>query len=175
MEENKIAVNTDQSAVTDKVGVTTTETQDDAETRIEALEAQKAQAIEEASNYKLAFLKEKRKNRLESQENDVDHEETSDEKIERVVNEKLLNAKITAIDTEKEVLLKKVLKENKELKLAQINKATTPPASIGSHNEFVPVTSTVITQDQLNAFKAKGWSDKDIERYKKNLSKNSVR
>ncbi len=64
------------------------------------------------------------------------------------------------------------LKENKELKLALSNKTTSgPAAAIGTHSEAPVVQDTLVTNEQMAAFKAKGWSDKDIERYKQNLRK----
>ena len=62
----------------------------------------------------------------------------------------------------------------KELKLANLNKTNMPPASQGGHSEGQPVRSTAVTSEQLAAFKARGWSDKDIERYKKNLQRYSA-
>jgi hypothetical protein len=78
---------------------------------------------------------------------------------------------LAQIAQEQEAIIKKALKENKELKLANLNKTKVPPASVGSHNESIPATDTSITPEQMSAFKARGWSDKDIERYKKNLRK----
>lgn len=170
MDKDKSAVNTDQSAATDKTEVVTV-TADDIESRLAELEADKAKAIEEATNWKIAALKAKAKNK----ENKDSEDESEDEKIERIVNEKIMATKIANIDSEKENLLKKALKENKELKLAQLNKTTTPPASMGSHNESTPVRDTVITPEQMAALKSRGFSDKDIERYKKNLNRYSGR
>ncbi len=64
------------------------------------------------------------------------------------------------------------MKENKEAKLALANKTGTP-SSIGSHTESKVVGDTLVTPEQIAAFKARGWDDKKIERYKKNLLKNS--
>jgi hypothetical protein len=65
------------------------------------------------------------------------------------------------------------LKENTELKLTLKNKSNGIPTSVGSHTEGYQVQDTSVTPEQLAAFKSRGWSDKDIERYKKNLNKNS--
>lgn len=168
MAEEKSAVNTTQPAAAEET-VVVTETTSDAEARIALLEAEKNKAIEEASNWKVAALKAKSKNKEDFED------ESEDEKIERIVSEKLSATKIAQIDTEKETLLKQLAKENKELKLAQLNKTTTPPAGMGTHSETTAVADTSITSDQLKAFKAKGWTDGDIERYKKNLNKYSGR
>ncbi len=148
---------------------TTLTTNEDAESRLAELEAQKQKAVEEAANYKLAYLKEK------SKKQETFEDETEDERIERIVNQKIADTKIAQIDAEKEALLRKALKENKELKLAQMNRTTTPPAGMGTHSEGPTVQSTLVTPDQMSAFKAKGWTDKDIERYKKNLQKYGTR
>lgn len=162
----------DTKAVENQSAATETEVipvdKDDAEARIALLEAERNKAIEEAANYKLGMLKAKGKLKEEFENSE---DESEDEKIERIVNEKLSKTKIAQIDTAKEELLKKLAKENKELKLAQLNKTTTTPTTMGIHSESTPVKDTIVTPDQMSAFKAKGWNDKDIERYKKNLLK----
>lgn len=165
--KDKDAVNTPPAAAPEKTEIPAVTTED-AEARIAVLESEKAKAIEEASNWKLAALKNKNKGTQSEDESEED-------RIARIVQEKLSETKIAQIDTEKEVLLKKLAKENKELKLAQLNKNGTPPAAIGSHSETVAVKDTAITPEQMAAFKARGWSDKDIERYKKNYQKYSGR
>jgi len=102
-------------------------------------------------------------------------DETEEERTRRIIKEELAQSKIQQIDTEKEMLLKKLARENKELKLANLNKTGTPVATVGTHSEGTPVTDTSVTPEQLAAFKAKGWTDKDIERYKGNLRRYSGR
>lgn len=152
-----------EPAVVPKVDPSTTTISDD-EALIAKLEKEKADLIVEAANYKVAFLKEKSKR-------EVDPDETEEDRVRRITKEELAKTRISQIDADKEVLVQKLVKENKELKLAQLNKTTIPPQGIGSHNEGIKVPDTQITADQLAAFKAKGWTDKDIERYKKNLQK----
>lgn len=165
MSEETTVIKKEEETVTIPPAGASTETSD-AEDRLAQLEVEKA-------NYKMAFLKEKNKNKQISNVNDED--ETEDERIERIIAEKLAQSKIMQIDAEKEAIYQKAIKENKEMKLAQINKTTTPPAVIGSHSESTPVTDTIVTPEQSAAFKQKGWSDKDIERYKKNLNRYSGR
>ncbi len=88
-----------------------------------------------------------------------------------MVQEEISKSKIAQIDAEKDRVLKHALKENKELKLAHLNKTTTPNATVGTHSEGATVQDTLITPDQLAALKARGLNDKDIERYKKNLQR----
>lgn len=145
-------------------------TQDDLEAKNAALEAEKARLIEERENYRLAFLKEK------SKKEDVVHDEDEDERMRRIAQETLADSRIAEIAREQDAIIQKALKENKELKLAQLNKSVaSPAAALGSHSEATQVQDTSITPEQLNAFKARGWSEKDIERYRKNLARYSVR
>lgn len=146
----------------------TTEVEDETATRIAELEAEKAKLIEESANYKLGMLKAKGKLKEEAEENFDDDE---DAKIERKVQEALANSKLAEIAREQDALIQKALKENKELKLARLNK-NDPAAALGTHSEELsPVKDTKVTPAQLEAFKKRGWSDKDIERYKKNLER----
>jgi len=140
----------------------------EAEVKILALEAEKNAILEREANYRLAYLKEKKKN-----EGQVDPDETEDERVRRITREELANVRVSQIDTEKEELLKKTLRENKELKLAIQNKPTNTSTGAGGSTEQPIVVSTVVTPEQITAFKARGWTEKDIERYKKNLQKNS--
>lgn len=168
MSEENLAVNTDQSAATGNTETSTVETTtDDAEARIAQLEADKAKLIVESANYKLGMLKAKNK----APENFED--EGEEERIARIVQEKLAETKIAQIDTEKDTLIKKTLRENKELKLALSNKTKDPAAALGTHSEGQAVRDTSITPEQMEAFKKMGWTDKEIERYKTNLKKNA--
>lgn len=135
---------------------------DDNEAKIAALEAEKAKLIEESANYKLGMLKAKAKNE--------DPDEDEDQKIDRKVQEAISNSRLVEIAREQDTIIQKALKENKELKLARLNK-TEPAAAVGIHSESIPVRDTQVTPDQMAAFKARGWTDKDIERYKKNLQR----
>lgn len=152
------------------VVVPATPTEEDIESRLAALEAEKAKAIEEAANYKLAFLKEKNKSAPEEHFEG----ESEDDRIRRITREELSHNKIAAIDLERESLLKQALKENKELKLAHLNK-TPLPNSDTSHSEGPKVLDTIVTPEQVAAFKARGWDDQKIERYKQNYRKQSGR
>ena len=141
---------------------------DEAEATIKALEAEKNAILEREANYKLAYLKEKKKN------DDLNNpDETDDERVRRITREELANARLGEIDKEKEALLQKTLKENKELRLANQNKPANSSTGAGGSTEQPIVVSTVVTPEQIAAFKARGWTEKDIERYKKNLQKNS--
>ena len=137
--------------------------EEDLEAKYAAIEEEKAKLAEQRENYRKAEAKYKEK--LEAiPENDSD-----EEKLRRIAREELANSQVLDLAREQDEIIRKALKENKELKLAQLNKTGTPPATLGAHSETVAVKDTLITPEQLEAFKAKGWSDKDIERYKTNL------
>lgn len=144
-------------------------TEEDLEAKNLALEAEKARLLEEKENYRLAFLKEK--SRRTEPEN-LDSEESDEDKMRRIAAETLANSRIAEIAREQNAIIEKALKENKELKLAQLNK-TGVPVAIGSHSEGPKVQDTLVTPAQLEAFKSRGWTDKDIENYKRNLLRNT--
>jgi len=161
---DETAVNTTSPAAEETTTPVLTEGED-LEAKFKQLEEEKNKAIEEASNWKLAALKNKSKENLE--------DESDDDKIRRISREELASSKVVEIAREQDGIIQRALKENKELKLANLNKTTVPPAAIGTHSETRAVQDTSVTPEQLAAFKARGWSDKDIERYKKNLLKYS--
>lgn len=167
MENNQNATETNAQAIApgeeSKVVIPT---EDDLEARNVALEAEKARLIEESANYKVAYLKEKKKNR-----GDEDEVMDEDERLRQITREELANSRIAQIAYEQDQIIKKALKENKELKLAQLNKTNSPSAAIGSHSEAPQVKDTLVTPEQMAAFKQRGWTEKDIERYKANLRK----
>lgn len=138
---------------------------DDTEARIAALEAEKARLIEEGANWKVAALKYKKEGKQEN------FEEDDEDRMRRIAAETLANSRLVEIAREQDDIIKRALKENKELKLAQLSKTGTPPVAQGTHSEGQAVQDTLVTADQMAAFKARGWTDKDIERYKKNLQK----
>jgi len=168
MDKDETAVNTDQSAATGESTPPALTLEEDAEARIAALEAERDKLIEEGSNWKVAALKYKSK----AKDDDLDDD---DDRIRRIAQQAVADSRLADIAREKDAIIQKTLRENKELKLAQLNKNTTPPAAIGTHNEGPTVRDTTVTPDQMAAFKARGWTDKDIERYKKNLQRYSGR
>jgi hypothetical protein len=160
MEEVKTATESTETIATQTAVVTV----EDLEAKNAALEQEKAKLIEESANYKVAYLKEKKKH---SEPEDEDE----DDKIRRIAQETLANSRIAEIAREQDAIIKKALKENKEMKLALNNKTPSVSAAVGTHSEAPPVRDTLVTPEQLEAFKKMGWSDKDIERYKKNLQR----
>lgn len=169
MEKDTKAID-DQPVAAEPVVIPATSTEGDAEAMIAQLQAERDQALKLAGNYKNGMLKAKGK--LPS-DDDLDGE-TDEERTRRIIREEMAESRISEIDTQTDALLKKLAKENKELKLAQMNKPPIP-SSDTSHSESQKVQDTLVTEEQLKAFKAKGWSDQDIERYKKNLQKGGGR
>ena len=161
MDENETAVNTTDSAASQTDIVTV----DDNEARIASLETEKAKLIEESANWKVAALKYKQ----QVKSGEIDPDDDDDERLRRISRETLAESRLAEIAREQDAIIKKALKENKELKLALTNKGTAATAAGGSHTESQPVTDTLNSPDQLKAFQARGWTDKDIANYKKNL------
>lgn len=161
MANEEKAVNTIQPAAVEPKLETFAISNEDLAEKVKTLEAEKAQAIEEGANWKLAFFKKNGKQ-------DVS-ELTEEERFRLIAREEATLVKVGELDSQKEATLSKALKENKELKLALSGKAIISPASIGTHTEAPVVSDTLVTPTQIEAFKKRGWTDKDIERYKKNL------
>ncbi len=170
METNTTTVEK-QPAVAATVVATSTTTEIDAEARIAQLEAEKTRIATERDNYRTGMLKAKGKLPADDPELDL----TGDDRLRAIAREELANSELARIAEEQDTIIKATLKENKELKLAQMNK-TTVPATVGAHSESQTVsTDPIIPADQMAYFKSKNWTDKDIELYKKNLMKNGGR
>jgi hypothetical protein len=163
MEEKKAIETAQPIATEEKVKVLPDN--EDYEARIKALEEDKTRLVGEKENYKLAYLKEKSK-----KSSDDSEEESDEDKIRRIAREEAINAKIAGIDYEKDALLQKALKENKELKLANLNK-TSAPSAMGVHSEGESVKDTQISPELAAYFKSRNFTEKDIERYKKNIAR----
>ena len=134
---------------------------EDAEARYKKLE-------EEKENYRKAYLKASSKTKTQ----ESDDSEEDEDKISLAVKKALAESHLADIAREQQALIESTMKENKELKLAHLNKTGTPPAGMGSHSESAPVRDTAVTPDQMAYFKnVLKWDDKTIERYKKNQGK----
>ena len=171
--ENKLATEANVQAIAPVEPVKVNAVaQDDLEAKNLALEVEKSRLLEEKDNYKNAYLKEKRK-----KEGIVDDEDVlnDDDRLRKIAREEMSNSRLAEIARERDLIIKKALRENKELKLAQLNKTNVSPANIGTSSEGISVTSTSITPEQMAYFKSKNFTDKDIERYKKNLQRGGGR
>lgn len=150
-----------ETIVTQEVNRVTVE---DLEAKNAALEAEKVKLEEEAANYKAAYFKEKGKS----------GDDDEDERMKRIAKAALAESRLAEITREQDAIIKKALKENKELRLANANK-TDIPASTTTHSEGQAVRDTIVTPDQMAHFKSMGKSDKWIENYKKNLQRGGGR
>lgn len=142
---------------------------EDLEAKVVALETEKAALLKEAengANYRIAYLKERNKNSSGEDEDDED-------KMRRIAQETVNQSRLAEIAREQDAIIKKALHENKELKLAHINKAQIPVSTSASTETTAVVKDTIVTPEQATAFKAMGWDDAKIARYKKNLVKNA--
>ena len=175
MDENKKAIETNVPVIATEGVVTKnpTMTEEDLEAKNLALEEEKSRLLEEKENYKKAYLKERRKKEEFVSDDEVPMDE--EDKLRKIAREEMSNSRLAEIAREQDLIIKKALRENKELKLANLNKTNNSPTSVGTHSESIPVTSTLITPEQMAYFKQRGWSEKDIERYKKNLQKGGGR
>ncbi len=167
MEENNKAVNTGSPAAENvaKDVNPVLAPEEDYEAKIAKLESEKLDLTEREANWKMAALKAKSKSK------EVFVDEDDEDKMRRIAEETLRGSRLSEIAREQDAIIKKALKENKELKLAQMNRTGSVPTGVGSHTESKAVQDTLVTPDQQAAFKAKGWTDKDIERYKNNLKR----
>lgn len=169
MNKEENAIKADTSTVATKEGTpVVVPTEIDYEAQISALEAEKATLIGNEANYKLALLKERKKNKGLNPE-----EEDEDERISRMVDEKIASSRLADIAKQERELRDRAFRENKELKQALMNRQNGIPTSIGTHTEGKKVSDTLVTPQQEEAFRKAGWNDKTIERYKKNLLKNA--
>lgn len=127
---------------------------------------------EVSENYRKGMLKAKGKL---PEEDDNSSEEDLDSKIDRKVQEKLLASRESQLQGEKDKLIVDMAKKNKELILALKNRDQITDNSGSASNQDKPEVKVdkVLSSDQINALKAKGWDDKKIEEFKKNLNKGS--
>lgn len=101
--------------------------------------------------------------------------EELDALIDRKVQEKLLSTQEAQIQAEQSLIIKNLAKRNKELEVALKNRSQITQASApGSNNDKPEVTTdSYFSNEQIQALKAKGWSDKKIEQAKVNMKKPS--
>lgn len=142
----------------------------------EALLAQKdaelAKVQQEKDNYRKGLLKAKGK-LPEDNQTDTDSPEDMESVIDRKVKEALLSTKEAQLQAEKDNALKAVLKRNKELEVALKNRGQITSTSGQGSNQEKPErkTDNYLSNDQIQALKAKGWDDKKIEAFKSNMTK----
>jgi hypothetical protein len=171
MEDKTIAVETNGTAApvapveTNEQGAGTVQA-DDLLAVIADMDAKLAKVESEKENYRKGMLLAKGK------PVDDTEDESIEAKVERLVNEKLLNTEAIKIQSEKDSLIKSVLLRNKELELAMKSRSGVSKTGITAGIDTTkPSTAPVFSQDQIDGFKAKGWDDKKIEQLVKNLNR----
>lgn len=142
----------------------------DYEAELARVNSELSKTQEEKENYRKGMLKAKGKLPAED---DNSGEEDLDAKIDRKVQEKFLNTKEAQIQADKDKLIADMAKKNKELTLALKNRGQIQNSSGQGSNEDKPKVHTdkILSESQLTALRAKGWDDKKIEEFKKNLNK----
>lgn len=161
--ETKLA-GADQTTV-----VPSTTTEIDAEATIARLEAEKAKIAQERDNYRVGMLKAKGK----IPESVIENDEEIEDKMKRIAMEAMSESRLAEIAHEQDEIIKIALRENKELKLALKNNPSGKPLSTGTDSTLVSTNSGILSKEQIDLLKAKGWSDKKIELLKTNIRKNS--
>ena len=140
---------------------------------IEAKDAELAKLAVEKENYRKGLLKAKGK--LPDDDYSVDNiDETEDEKISRIVDQRLLQTKEAQLKAEKDTAFANIIKRNKELEIALKNRQQISATSTGSNSEKTGTevkTDTYFSPEQIQVLKAKGYDDKKIEALKENAKK----
>ena len=145
-------------------------TEVDSETLLAQKDAEIAKIATERDNYRKGLLKAKGKIPAE-EELDSSTPEGLDALIDRKVTERMLATKEAQLHAEKDDIIKKTLKRNKELELALKNRTGITSTSGQGSNQEKPEgkADNFFSNEQLASLKAKGYSDKKIEALKKNL------
>ena len=170
MSETNNAVETKEENAAAPTGDTTTETVEttDYAAILAEKEAELAKVQEEKENYRKGLLKAKGKI-IDDYQPDTDTE-SEDERIARIVDERLLSTKEAQISLERQAALDAVIKRNKELELALKNRSQIQSTSGGSNEDKPEIkTDNFFSEAQIKFFKDKGWSDEKIETAKKNM------
>lgn len=127
---------------------------------------------QEKENYRKGMLKAKGKLPDEDDNSSNDGEDI-DSKVKRIVQEQLLDTKEAQALADRDNLVKDLAKRNKELTLALKNRGQVTSTSGQGSNQDRPEgkIDNVLSNEQLTSLKAKGWDEKKIEEFKKNLIK----
>ena len=173
MSEETIAVETlgENAAAQPEEVTTQTVTEVDYEVILAQKDAEIAKIRDEKDNYRKGLLK--AKGHLPEEDDNFSNDEDIDSKVSRLVQEQLLKTKEAQALAEKDTLISAMAKKNKELSLALKNRGqVTNPSGQGSNQEMPESPKDhILSNDQINALKGKGWDDGKIEEFKKNLAK----
>ncbi len=144
----------------EEIASSPTEQEVDVADVIAAKDAELAKVRGERDNYKKGMLKAKGK----LPEEDLDEELSSEDKMRQIVREEMLDTKEAQLSEEKDAIIKKALKENKEMKLAL---ATGSSSNVSGSNQEKPVFETGSDKKNdalLNRF---GGDQTKVDRFKK--------
>lgn len=121
---------------------------------------------EERDNYKKGLLKAKGKDT-------GDYSDLSeDERINAAVARALADSKFAEEKKVQEENTKQLIRRVKELEAASAAKSQMASSGIGGSNETVfKVGDNMLSEDQTQALRNKGWDDNKIARFKANLQK----
>ncbi len=158
-----------ETAVTQPESVTQTTNEVDYEAELAKKDAEIAKIAQEKENYRRGMLKAKGK--LPDEDDNSSNDEDLDAKIDRKVQEKYLATREAQVIAEKDALILASAKKLKELTLALKNRNQVSSSSgQGSNQDRQEVrTDSTLSEDQINSLRSKGWDDKKIEQFKKNL------
>ena len=161
----------EEAATQPEVVATPSATEVDYEALLTAKDAEIAKVREEKDNYRRGMLKAKGK--LPEEDDNSLNGEDLDAKIDRKVQERLLATREAQVSAEKDALIMAMAKKTKELTLALKNRGqVTSPSGAGSNQEQPEgKKDNLLSNEQLNALKARGFDDKKIEEFKKNMAK----
>ncbi len=139
--------------------------QKDPEQLLEEANARIAKLAEERDNYKRGMLKAKGK-----LDNDDDEDEPDMREIARQeARAMLMDTDWAKASQERDELITRMAKENKELRLAFSNKPGTGTGHGGNQDAQRP-TDNILSEEQERDLRSRGWDDKKIEHFK-NLAK----
>lgn len=137
---------------------------------VAALEDENKRLTVERENYRSGYLKATSKLKLKDIEPE-DKMASDDERIRSIVAQQLADSQLMQNQQKMADLVKKMARENQELKLASVNKPGTSSAIAGAGAAPSPTLTQGISAETVDLMKKRGWSDKMIEKYKENLKK----
>ena len=139
----------------------------DYQTELAKRDAEIKRITEVSNNYKRGLLKAKGK--VEDETEEDEYEESSEERTRRIIREELANTDLAKALAEKEALVSQMANELSEAKLAIKNRSGMTPSSGAAGAEETAQKDNVLSEQQIQNLKARGFDDKMIEQFKKNL------
>lgn len=131
------------------------------ETRLAELNAKLLKTETERDNYKKGMLIAKGKIEDDEEPPAVDVSELVKKEVQAALND----SDYLATVKERDELIEKTMRENRELRLAFKGKAGAPSAS-GSNQDSQKVADHVLSEEQERDLKSRGWDDKKIAHFK---------